>query len=85
MAAPTITLRVPPSTEAALNSMSEATGRPVGDLVRQGIAMLLADQDEDALLSQLEEARTRRDEATRQALRAATEANRVRLEGRRNR
>lgn len=74
MAAPTITFRVPASTEAALTSLSEATGRPVGDLVRQGIEMLLADLDEEALMRQLDEGRRNRDEAMRNALHAAAVA-----------
>lgn len=71
MASPTITFRVPEETGQALASLSEATGRPVGDLVRQGIMLLLADLDEDDLVQQLEQSRQQRDEALREALRAA--------------
>lgn len=78
MAAPTITLRVPKETEDALVALSEATGRAVGDLVREGIDRLLADIDEDAVVAQLAEARQRKDAALRKATHAANEAKKAR-------
>lgn len=82
MAAPTITLRVSKETEDALAALSEATGRPVGELVREGIHLLLDNFEEDVVVRQLEEARKNRDESLHKAMQAAARAKEEREKAR---
>lgn len=71
MPAPTITFRLPKEQEAALAALSEVTGKPVGELVRDSVNKLLAEQDLEQLMADLQETRARQDRALAEALKAA--------------
>lgn len=74
MPAPTITFRLPKEQEAALSALSEVTSKPVGELVRDAIEKLLAEQDPEQLMKELQELRVRQDRALQEALHAARTA-----------